>query len=289
MGAKQKGDIKEISDLVHPEIGIVTAVGPMHLETFKFIDNVQSTKFELIDSLPTSGLAVVNNDFEYCSNRKVENVKCERYTTKRDNEGKSDFWAEDIKYSSSGTSFKIKGKNGFELELSTRLLGDCNVSNLLAAVIVAKELGLTDDEIKRGVAAIQPVEHRLSIKHTVTGVTILDDAFNSNPDGSRMALEVLKQFKGGKRIIVTPGMVELGHRQHELNEKFGEYIADSCDIAIVVGRHNREAITKGIEKGEFKGKLYEVDSFNEAQQLVNPMLQPGDTVLYENDLPDSFK
>ena len=289
MGAKQKGDIKEICDLVHPSIGIVTAVGSMHLETFKTIENVQSTKFELVDSLPSDGLAVVNDDFEYCKNRKVDNVKCDRYTTNPELSGKEDYWIEDIKYSGSGSTFTVKGKDGFSLELTTKVLGDCNVSNILAAVIVARYLGVSDSEIKRGVATIEPVEHRLSMKHTPGGVTILDDAFNSNPDGSRMALEVLKQFTGGKRIVVTPGMVELGHRQKELNEKFGEYIAESCDIAIVVGHYNREAITRGIEKGEFKGKLYEVDSFNEAQKLVNPMLQPGDTILYENDLPDSFK
>lgn len=289
MGAKQKGDIKEICELVHPEIGIVTAVGPMHLETFKNIENVQATKFELIDALPANGLAVINDDFEYCRNRKVDNMKCERYSTKKSLIGKDDYWAEDIRYTPSGTSFILKSKDGYQLELTTRLLGDCNVSNILAAVIVARTLGLGQDEIKRGVAAIEPVEHRLSIKHTVSGVTILDDAFNSNPDGSRMALEVLKEFKGGKRIVVTPGMVELGARQHELNEKFGEYISQSCDIAIIVGHYNRESITKGIERGEFKGKLYVADSFHEAQQLLNPMLQNGDTVLYENDLPDSFK
>ena len=289
MGAKQKGDIKEICDLVHPQIGIITAVGPMHLETFKSIENVQATKFELVDSLPSDGIAVINDDFEYCRNRKVDNVKTERYTTSAAPCAEDDFWAENIKYGSSGTTFLMKGKEGFELELTTRLLGDCNVSNIMAAVIVALQLDMSAEEIKRGVASIEPVEHRLSMKHTVGGVTILDDAFNSNPDGSRMALEVLSQFTGGKRIVVTPGMVELGSRQRELNEKFGEYIARSCDIAVVVGHYNREAITRGIERGEFPGKLYEVDSFEEAQKLVTPMLQPGDTILYENDLPDSFK
>ncbi|MCH5226837.1 MAG: UDP-N-acetylmuramoyl-tripeptide--D-alanyl-D-alanine ligase [Muribaculaceae bacterium] len=289
MGAKQRGDIKEICDLVHPQIGIVTAVGPMHLETFKSIENVQSTKFELIDSLPSDGLAVVNDDFEYCRNREVKNVKCERYTTEKSLIGKDNYWAEEISYSSQGTNFTIKCLDGYELKLTTRLLGEFNISNIMAGVIVARNLGLNPEEIKRGVMAIEPVEHRLSMKHTPGGVTILDDAFNSNPVGSRMALEVLKEFKGGKRIVVTPGMVELGAKQYELNEKFGEYIASSCDIAIIVGHHNREAITKGIEKGKFPGKLYEVDSFNEAQKLVTPMLQSGDTILYENDLPDSFK
>lgn len=288
MGAKQKGDIKEICDLVHPEIGIITAVGPMHLETFKTIDNVQSTKFELIDSLPSNGLAVINDDFEYCRNRKVENVNTERYTSIKNNLN-DNFKASDIKYSGYGTTFSVTDKEGWNIELKTKLLGECNVSNLMAAVIVARYLGLTDEEIKRGVAAIEPVEHRLSIKHTVGGFTILDDAFNSNPDGSRMALEVLGQFKEGKRIVVTPGMIELGNHQYDLNEKFGEHIAKNCDIAIIVGHYNREAITKGIENGKFKGKLYEVDDFNDAQKLLTPMLEPGDTVLYENDLPDSFK
>lgn len=289
MGAKQKGDIKEICDLVHPEIGIVTAVGPMHLETFKSIENVQSTKFELVDALPSDGLAVINDDFEYCRNRDIKNVRSERYVTDDKKDKKADYWADDIVYSHSGTSFTVKSKDGYSLSLTTRLLGSCNISNLIGAVIVARNLGLTEEEIKRGVSAIEPVEHRLSMKHTVGGVTILDDAFNSNPDGSKMALDVLKELKGGKRIVVTPGMVELGKRQFELNEKFGEYIAQSCDIAIIVGHHNRHAITEGIEKGKFQGKLYEVDSFEEAQKLVTPMLQNGDTVLYENDLPDSFK
>ncbi|MCH5240445.1 MAG: UDP-N-acetylmuramoyl-tripeptide--D-alanyl-D-alanine ligase [Muribaculaceae bacterium] len=289
MGAKQKGDIKDICDLVKPQIGIVTAVGPMHLETFKSIENVQSTKFELIDSLPSDGLGVVNDDFELCRERKVTNVRCEHYSTNPELNGKTDYWAKDIKYSSAGTTFIAESKNGWSLELTTRLLGDCNVSNILASVMVAKELGISDEEIKRGVASIEQVEHRLSMKHTPGGVTILDDAFNSNPDGSRMALEVLKSFSNGKRIVVTPGMVELGSRQHELNEKFGEHMASCCDIAIVVGHYNRQAITRGLEKGEFKGKLYETDTFEEAQKLVNPMLNSGDTILYENDLPDSFR
>ena len=289
MGAKQNGDIKEICDLVHPQIGIVTAVGPMHLETFKNIENIRDTKFELIDSLPADGLAVVNDDFEYCRDRKVNNVNCLRYSTSKEGYPEDNFRAENIEYSAAGTSFVIKDKKGWALELTTKLLGECNVSNLMAAVITARHLGMSDEEIQRGVASIVPVEHRLSIKQTPGGVTIIDDAFNSNPDGSRMAMEVLGKFKEGKRIVVTPGMIELGERQYELNEKFGEYIAANTDIAIIVGHYNRSAITEGIRKAEYNGKLYDVDTFDEAQKLLHPMLQSGDTVLYENDLPDSFK
>lgn len=290
MGAKQKGDIKEICELVHPEIGIVTAVGPMHLETFKTIENVQSTKFELVDMLPSGGLAVINNDSELCKSRVVDNVKCIRYSAEPDNRNKADYYAKDIIYASEGSHFVVIGPEGYELKLTTKLVGECNISNILAAIPVARSLGMTDEEIKRGVSAIEPVIHRLSISKTPTGITILDDAFNSNPTGSKMALDVLSGFKTGKRIIITPGMIELGSKQYELNEKFGEEIADATDVAIIVGHYNREAITKGIRKKEYDDSmLFEVDDFNKAQEILNSLVRPGDTVLYENDLPDSYK
>lgn len=137
---------------------------------------------------------------------------------------------------------------------------------------------------------IEQVEHRLSKKTTAGGITIIDDAFNSNPDGSKMALDVLSQMNGGKRIVITPGMIELGEKQYELNKTFGEHIAESVDIAIVVGKYNRDAITEGINsKGFDKKNLYIVDSFAEAQATLSPIITAGDTVLYENDLPDTFK
>lgn len=288
MGAKQPGDIKEICDLVHPEIGIVTAVGEQHLESFKSIENVQRTKFELIDSLPTDGLAVVNNDFPFVANRKVDNVKCIRYAVSEC--GPAEYIAEDIRYSAHGTSFTVVTPTGEKFGFSTHLVGECNVSNLLAAIIVALRLEVPIEKISYAVNDIQQVEHRLNMKRTPGGVTIIDDAFNSNPTGSKMALDVLKMMTGGRRIIVTPGMIELGERQEELNAKFGEYIAGAADIAIIVGHYNREAIISGIKSTDTTSlDVHAVNSFSEAQQLLATTLKPGDTILYENDLPDTFK
>ncbi len=285
MGAKQTGDIKEICDLVHPKIGIITAVGPQHLESFKTIENVQATKFELIDSLPADGLAVLNNDFEYVANREVKNVAALRYGVSADG---VEYTARNIRYSHSGTEFTIAGPQG-ELQLHTRLVGECNVSNLMAAVIVALRLGMTPGEIARGVEQIEQVEHRLSVKRTPAGITILDDAFNSNPAGSAMALDVLRSM-GGCRFVITPGMIELGDRQEDLNREFGRKIAEASDVAIVVGRYNREAIVSGIESANNpKLELHVVDTFAEAQALMISKARPGDAVLYENDLPDTFK
>lgn len=289
MGAKQKGDIKEICDIVHPQIGIITAVGPMHLETFKTIENVQATKFELADALPAGGLIVVNNDFEYCKSRKVENVECLRYGV--DNIENSDYHASDIVYTPHGTTFTLQDKEGNRTDFHTPLIGECNVSNLIAAVIVALKLDVPVEKIRYAVGKIEQVQHRLSMAVTPGGVTIIDDAFNSNPAGAKMAIDVLSRFNGeGNRIIVTPGMIELGDKQFQLNKAFGKYLGDNVDIAIIVGAYNRDAIIEGIgESAMSEENIHIADSFSHAQSILSTMLKPGDVVLYENDLPDSFK
>lgn len=288
MGAKQRHDVEEICNLVHPTIGVITAVGPQHLESFKSIENVQRTKFELADALPSDGLAVINNDFPYIANRIVNNTQCIRYGIS--NTKGVDFKATDIKYSSEGTTFTVEGGER-KLTLTTHLVGECNVSNLVAAVIVALYLEVPEDKIRYAVSQIEQVEHRLNMKRTASGITIIDDAYNSNPTGSAMALDVLASMTGGKRIIITPGMIELGERQFELNKEFGKKIAGSVDLAIVVGEYNREAITSGIEEVRPKQGLEVVTAttFAEAQAIMLGVAKAGDTVLYENDLPDTFK
>lgn len=289
MGAKQKGDIKEICDLVHPSAGIITAVGEQHLESFKSIENVQRTKFELADAIGSDGFVVLNNDFPFIASREVINTEAIRYGVC--NAEGADFLATEIEYTPSGTTFTVNGKNMPEsLRLNTKLVGECNVSNLLAAVIVALKLGVPVEKIKYAVGQIDQVEHRLNMKQTPGGITIIDDAFNSNPAGSKMALDVLAMMTGGKRIIITPGMIELGELQEEANREFGCHIASSADVAIIVGQYNREAILSGIAGGPIKEEnIHAVDSFNEAQALLQRIAVKGDTVLYENDLPDTFK
>lgn len=287
MGAKQQGDIKEICDLVHPQMGIVTAVGEQHLESFKTIENVQKTKFELIDSLPENGLAVVNDDFPYVANRVVDNVKCVRYAV--NNTGNASFTVKDINYDPTGTTFTVVG-DGHDIKLHTRLVGECNISNLVAAVIVALRLDVPEDKIKYAVEKIEQVEHRLNLKRTPSGITIIDDAFNSNPTGSHMAMDVLARFDSGTRIVITPGMIELGDKQYEHNYSLGRKIAQCTDVAIIVGEYNRQALVSGALEGGMKTEnVKQVSSFKEAQQLLSTIVKTGDTVLYENDLPDTFK
>ena len=286
MGAKQKNDIKEICDLVHPTIGIVTAVGEMHLETFKSIENIQDTKFELINSLPADGIGIINNDSKYINNYKGITSKCNiiRYAVEND----ANYKATEVHYGANGVSFKLNGDEQF----NSRLLGVGNLLNILASIAVANHLQVPVNKQKNAIARLQPVEHRLSMK-VANGITVLDDAYNSNPQGAKMALEVLKNFTVGednKRIVITPGFVEMGTRQAVANKELGVTIARSCDYAIVVNATNREAIKQGIDEGGLAtNRYYLADSLNQAHAHLAQILKAGDVVLYENDLPDNFK
>ena len=289
MGAKQVGDIKEICDLVHPTIGVVTAVGEMHLETFGSLENVLRTKFELIDSLPADGLGVVNLDSEPIATAKL-NHPCRMISYSVENKV-ADYRAEQINYTPSQTTFAIKSGDTVREGYSTHLVGRGNILNLLAAVAVADALQVPEAQQKRAMRQIEQIEHRLSIKRTAGGITIIDDAYNSNPAGAKMALEVLRDFNTeGRKIVVTPGFVEMGDSQYRNNKELGVNIAAAADIAIVVNRVNREAIVAGLSEAGFAiERIIQTDSFAEASAYLATTMRAGDVILYENDLPDSFK
>lgn len=289
MGAKESGDIKEICDLVCPTMGIVTSVGEMHLETFGSVENVARTKFELIDALPAGGVGVVNIDSEAAYRHiKSNNIKALTYSIENT---EADYRATNIAYSATETSFALCHDGRVDEGYATHILGRGNILNITAALAIAEHLGVSVDACRRAVKQIEQVEHRLSMRRN-GGITILDDAYNSNPAGARMALEVLRDFATeGKKYVVTPGFVEMGSKQYDNNRVFGSDIAHANpDGVYVVNEVNREAITQGLADGGYdKAKVAAVASFQEAMAALQPQLKVGDVVLYENDLPDSFK
>lgn len=291
MGAKQRGDIREICDLVHPSIGIVTSVGEMHLETFGSVENVARTKFELIDALPADGLGIVNIDSEaaaaYLAMAKV-GCKCLTYSI--DNSA-ADYRATGISYAPQETTFDIQTPTGRHEGYMTHILGSGNLLNITAALAAADRLDIDVERQRAAVAQIRQIEHRLSMRNS-GGVTVLDDAYNSNPAGAKMALEVLGAFRTeGRRYVVTPGFVEMGARQYANNRTLGRQIAHSgCDAVFVVNEVNRRAICEGLaDEGYPAERTHVVASFAEASAALGAIMRHGDVVLYENDLPDSFK
>ena len=284
MGAKYVGDIKEICDIAKPTIGIVTAVGPMHLDTFKTIDNVRKTKFELIDSLPEDGIAIVNWEDE-----NIRNTEINRPFIKYGLSSEADYYAENIEMNENGSEFDVVMPNKNKVRISTKLLGDLNILNIVCAVAVADQLGMKENEIKLGAKYLKPVEHRLQLRRNLNGSLIIDDAYNSNVKGSRMALDVLSNFKTRKKIFITPGIVDLGEKSDEYNKDLGKYAADKCDIAILVGEKQAKPIKEGLlEEGMNADKIFVAENINVAITIMAQESDANSVVLLENDLPDNY-
>ncbi|MGI5874866.1 MAG: UDP-N-acetylmuramoyl-tripeptide--D-alanyl-D-alanine ligase [Bacillota bacterium] len=287
MGAKQPGDIAELCDLVGPRYGLITALGEAHLESFGSFENIAKTKFELIHALPADGIAVLNFDDEAIRARAGE-APCRVVSYGLHGED-LDFWAENIRCGERGMTFVLHSKEGAAEEMHTRLLGEHNVLNIVGAAAMARQFGLTYKQLKRAVAALAPVEHRLEMKTTANGLHIIDDAFNSNPAGAAAAMDVLRQIEGGRKFLITPGMVELGEKEFEENKKFGGLAAAACDYIALVGERQTVPVKEGIlEAGFPEDHLFVAKNLNEANTYIYGKTQKGDYVLYENDLPDTY-
>ena len=271
-------------DFVHPSIGVVTSIGPQHLNTFGSQENITKEKMNVIEMLPPDGFGVMNYDNPLIRGWHLKNrVATATYGIHYE---KVDYRAVDITYTPTGSSFTVvHGKEKIRLE--TKLLGELNILNILSAVAVARHLGISWQTITRAVSAMQQVEHRLELKK-INGYRFIDDAFNANPTGSAMALEVLSMMPG-TRYIVTPGMIDLGEKQEEVNHHFGTLMKGRVDEVILVGRIQTSPIYAGLQESGFDMEhVTVVDKVAEAFELVYSTASRQDTILLENDLPDAF-
>jgi len=284
MGAKYNGDIKEICDIVNPQFGVITAVGPQHLDTFKTVENVAKTKFELVDSLPKDvGLAFVNWEDENIRKVKINNFI--KYGLNKS----CDYYAENIEVTEKGSSFDVVMQNGKKINVKTKLLGNLNVLNIVAGVAIADKMGLTEEQIKMGVKFIKPVEHRLELRPNNNGSIIIDDSYNSNNRGAKMALEVLGSFKNRKRILITPGIVELGDKSYEINKELGKEATKHSDFIILVGEKQAGPMLDGLKECKYpKENTMVAKNLDEAIKKMYELMDSNTVVLLENDLPDLF-
>ena len=295
MGARHLHDIKEITDIVHPDDGIVTSIGYQHLETFHSLENIISTKYELLDAVDekekaegkTQGkhLKFVNGDNEIIK----ANMKYKDAITYGLGEG-NDYQAKDLQVTGAGTSFTVTSPNGESADFTTHLVGRHNVENIVGAIAAANSLGIPMSKLKMAVRRLQSVPHRLELKKH-GNVSILDDAYNSNPNGAKVAVETLGLFENSVKILVTPGMVELGEKEEEYNEEFGRQAAGVCDYIILIGQKNSAAIKKGaLSAGFDEERIFVKNTFTEGSQLMYELDAGREKViLLENDLPDNYK
>jgi len=291
MGARYRGNILELCNIATPDISIITNIGVAHLETFGSRETLAYEKATLARELKKGGTLVLNGDDERVA--ALESLRDDIKVVKTGENGSIS--ASNIMYGEDGSEFdlmwKIKdGEVESSYRIKTGLLGNHNVQNIVIAAAAASELGIRPQTIAVAAKNLKPVKHRLELKKE-GDIYIIDDAFNSNPTGAENAVEILAEFKSGRKIIVTPGMIELGDLQEQANRKFGEQIARAgLDLIILVGKSQTKPIFEGIQSvlNSNPANVRVVSSLFEANDYLKTYLKPGDVVLYENDLPDTF-
>ncbi len=286
MGARKSGEIDELCQIVEPRFGIVGTIGEQHMQTFGSFENVKRTKAELAKYVEQNGFCTFNAD-NNASNELYMSHSGDKARVSIDNKS-CDVYASKIKTTQSGTEFVLHSGNEKTL-CSTKLLGLHNLKNILLCVPIALRLGLSLDEISIGISKIVPVEHRLQLINAPNDVIILDDTYNASIDGSKWALEVLKMFDGHRKIVITPGLVELGSLERLANYEFGERIAKVAELVIIVNKTNELAIKQGLVDSKFDAeKIHCVDNNKSAQELLKTIIKKDDVILWENDLPDNY-
>lgn len=286
MGARKPKDIKKLCNIICPDIGIITSVGEQHLETFKTVDNVAKTKFEIVEFSKPNAKIFVGDDFNL--KKLFLKIKKEKYCTSNERKNGYFAYAKNTKAGTTGTKFTICiGQD--ECELETRLLGVHNIENIVLASSVAYKLGVKLEQIQNAVKNLKPISHRLELINAPNGVFVLDDTYNASPQGSKRALEVLADFTGKTKWVVTPGLIEQGEKQKIANINLGKNISEVADFVIVVNKLNRKAILEGLKQGGFnENNIFVVDTLEKAKEIIAQKVKEDNVVLLENDLPDNF-
>ncbi len=284
MGARHRRDIRDLCRLVRPQIGVITSVGPQHLETFRTIENVRETKFDLIRALPEDGFAVFYDDGGICRDL------YERSSVPKAIVGSpgSCCWAEDAVLTGEGSRFTLCMDDGTRLPCSVSLPGEHSIRNILLACAAARRLGVTALQMQRGLLAVRPVESRLEPLRKPNGVLVINNGFNASPEGSEQSLKLLQSFPG-RKAVVTPGFVELGAMEDEYNRRLGRGIAGCAQEALLVGPRHTRPILEGLREAGFpEERIHVFLSLKEANHWLTAWEQAGDVILYENDLPDHY-
>lgn len=292
MGAKKKGEISEITEMLKPDVSLITTVVGQHLETFGSIENIIQEKSYVYHALRPGTTAIINHDDEKMRRIPIPEGVNKIYISTKTSPYAPSIYVEDVEVDENGSRFTLidnREGRGVRIPMKTSLLGEHNIFNILAAAAMALTLGAKTSCIVKATEDLTPVKNRLSTREE-KGVTILEDAFNSNPVGAKAALDVLSLMKAGKRVIITPGMIELGDAEKEIHTEFGRQIAEVCDEVVLVTKKQTLNIYEGLkDSGYDMSKVTIVGGMREALKMIHRICKAGDAVLIENDLPDVFE
>ena len=283
LGEYYPGDVSKLCALVKPDIGIITGINEAHLQKFKTLDKTVATIYELADYLGDKPLYVNAENDLASSNARHGNILYSR-------EGVAGWRVSEASSDLSGTSFTIINTDkNLSLSLHSSLLGLHQVGPLVAAFDLVRRLGLTADEIVKGIGQTKPFDHRLEPKTGVDGVITLDDSYNGNPDGVRAVIQFLASIKDRRRFYVTPGLVEMGSAAESVHRQIGKSLAESgIENVILIKNSVTKYIEDGLIENEFKGKVVWFDEALEAFKALPNLTVEGDVVLLQNDWSDQY-
>ncbi len=291
MGAYGPGSIERLCRLAPPDAGVITAIGMAHYERFKSLDAVARTKFELAEAVAAKGGTVILAEqvLGFEAARRFR----ERHTQKTIVAGKGADCALRL-VSSAQTETGIEAEviwNGASYVLRAPIYGEHHISNMAVAFAAACTLGVSPQDAIVALRSVSQISHRLELKSGPGGARIIDDAYNSNPVGFASGLALLSALNrnGGRRILVTPGMVELGEAHDEEHRKIGELAANQVDVLVAVVPDRMKSLTSAYARGNPNGIVLPCPNFAAAQDWLNANLRQNDVVLMENDLPDLFE
>ncbi len=283
MGARQKGDIKELVEIVKPNLAIVSSVGEMHIETFGDFETLKSTKFEIVKHIDKNAVLFFNGKskttlemFKKCDVKKVLT-----------NQNDSDYFAKNLKINKEGMKFELVEK-GKVCNIKSCLLGELNAQNIVICFAVCRYLGMTSEKISNAISCLSPIKNRLELIKKGS-FTIIDDTYNANFEGAVEALKTLSLFNG-KRLVITCGIVELGSIQYEKNFQLGKEISKVADRVLIMNKVNKKALLNGLKAGGFSENEINFASLRSEQKVwLKNNIKKNCVVLFQNDLPDSFK
>jgi UDP-N-acetylmuramoyl-tripeptide--D-alanyl-D-alanine ligase len=279
-GEYYSGDVMRLCRFVEPQWGIVTGVNEAHLERFGSLENTAKTIFELGEYLDRSPLYVNAEDTLVRARAKSNYVPYDR-------NGAGQWKVVGATTAIDGTTIDFS-HNDNSVRVHSKLLGLHNIGPISAAADIASKLGLSDEQIRHGISQTKPFEHRMQPR-SEGGVTMIDDSYNGNPDGVRVAIEFLKTLQGRRRWYVTPGLVEMGSRKEEVHRTIGRQLAEAKIEKVVLMRNSvTPFIEQGLKEAGYTGEMIWFDDAVMAFRALPTMTLSGDVVLIQNDWPDQY-
>ncbi len=287
MGAYKKGEINDICQLIQPRMAVVTGINEQHLAIFGSLKNLIEAKYEIIENLPKNGIAILNGNNHYClemAKKASKNFKTILYKTSKPRKltGFANvIWLDSITEKQKGTSFKVYDGDRHS-SFKTNFKGESNLDNLLGAIAVAKELGLTGIQIKEAINQLQPNDRAMKSTQGIKKMTLIDDTFSSNPNGFLAAIKVLDKVKSKTKVVITPGIIELGSASARVHQEIAQALREKIDLIILTNDNFLADFKKGM--GKSKTRLIVENKPKKIRGILSQE-SPKITVLLEGRLP----